>query len=277
MPNRRNFWAAVLSCAVLLLACGSLEEGGLAIEPVGVSRASTSTAGPEQAVEGEASQLPYPESIVIEEPGAGSRLVGSVRLRGLADPTHEQHLGMRLLVPQGEIVAEGSTIINAPLGERGPFAGRLSFSVDQERPALVQVFATSARDGKFTHMASNPVTLAPSGETEIERSEARSEKIVVLAPQAGERVADGTAMVRGRALGLRQNALTIEVQNSAGEVVGSETVTIETAAGSAPTEFELAVEYRVETAGAGRIVVSEPSSTFGRAVHISAVEVELQP
>lgn len=277
MVKTRNIWAALLSCAVLLLACSSLTGSELTLEPIGRGGNSAATSPAEGAAEGEAEELLYPESIVIEEPGVGSRLVDSARLRGMADPTHEQHLGVRILVPQGEILAEGSTIIDAPLGQRGPFEAELTFSVEEERPALVQVFATSARDGNLTHMTSIPVTLAPTGESTIETSQARSEAIVILAPEAGEQVAGGTVTVRGLSLRLLQNSLTIEVQNDYGGIVGLKTITINPAVTRGPASFETEVSYRVESGAVGRIVVRESSSIFGRSVHISAVDVDLQP
>lgn len=275
MANARKIWTAVLSCAVLLVACSTFGGGEFEIASIGRDGSADPSETPEQGTT--AADLQYPESIVIEEPGVGSRLVGSVRLRGMADPTHEQHLGMRLLVPQGEIVAEGNTLIDAPLGERGPFEGELTFSVEEERPALVQVFSTSARDGKLTHMTSIPVTLAPSGETEIETSQPRSETIVILEPAAGDQVAGGTVLVRGLSLRLLQNSLTIEVQNDYGGIVGLKTITLNPGVTRGPAAYETEVGYRVESGGPGRIVVREASSIFGRSVHINSVDIDLQP
>lgn len=264
MAAKRGIWGAVLSGALFLFACNTL-TGGLG-EPA-----------PSASPPPDPTPPANPESIAIQEPGLGSRLVGSVRLQGVADPTHEQQLGIRLLAPAGEILAEGSAVIDAPLGERGPFQGELAFSVDEEQPGMVQVFARSARDGKFTDMTSSPVVLAPAGDADIRTDLIRPETILIQSPEAGDEVAGGSVVVQGRSLGLLENALVIEVQNADGGIVGQKAVSLSPASLRGPGSFETTVGYAVQQAGPGRILVREPNSLFGRAIHISTVEIELQP
>src|SRR3989304_3266614 len=103
------------------------------------------------------------EAILILEPGPGSRLMGRIHIAGLADSTFEQNLGIRVLLDDGPLLAQTSTIINSELGTRGPFAADISFTIAGERNAFVQVFSASPRDGGITHLNSVGATLAEPG------------------------------------------------------------------------------------------------------------------
>lgn len=274
MKRRSGIALAIASSALFLLACSTLTSMGPQ-EPA--TPTEDRSPGPTATVSAEDDPPANPESIAIQEPGLGSRLVASVRVQGVADPAHEQQLGLRLMAARGEILAEGNAMIDAPLGERGPFQGELAFSVEEEQPALIQVFARSARDGKITDMSSTPVLLSPSGEAEVRTDLIRPETILVLAPVAGDEVVGGTVNVRGRSVGLLEGALVIEVQNADGGIVGQKPLSLNVASAVGPATFDTEVGYAVREAGPGRILIREPSTLFGRAVHITTVEIDLQP
>lgn len=277
-PGRALIGALFLS----LLACSLPFSAGptpTAPSPTETRSAPTATAPPATltptptAAEDAAPQ----EAIFLRMPGPGSEVVSPLRVEGAADPTFEQNLGLRLLDFERSVIAEGSLIIDAPLGERGPFAGELAFSVTERQPAALQVFATSARDGGVTHMTGQVLALLPSGASQITTVEPGPERIQIRAPDSGATVSGGRVTVHGFGLASFEQTLVAEVHDATGAVVGSAPITVQAPGMGRPGPFEVQVPYSVSSAGPGRIVVFDPSPAFGGIVHLSSVEVELQP
>lgn len=217
------------------------------------------------------------EAIFLRAPGPGSRVVSPLPVEGSADPTFEQNLVARLLDFDGAVLAQEPLTIEAPLGERGPFAGELGFTVAGEQPAALQVFSTSARDGGITHLDAAIVTLLPEGETEITAAEPAAERIQIRAPEAGQVVEGGRVTVRGFGWASFEQTLVAEVHDAAGSVVGRAPITVDAPDLGEPGPFEVQVAYSVSEPGPGRIVVLDPSPAFGGPVHLNSVEIELRP
>jgi len=100
------------------------------------------------------------EAIVISQPLLNSTVTSPIHIEGVSDPTFEQTIGFQVVGEDGSILGQGSTIIEADWGERGPFATDIEFTppTRMEQGRIV-VFATSARDGGITHISSVEVTL----------------------------------------------------------------------------------------------------------------------
>lgn len=232
----------------------------------------------------ETSQIPVEEpytaveeAILILEPGPGSRLLSPVRVSGFADPTFEQHLLIRLVLDDGSQLAAVPTIIQVEAGKRGPFSAEIPFEIQGERQAFVLVSSDSPRDGGITHLASVGVTLASGGAQEVKTREPHSEQIVILQPELGEVVSGGIAHVRGFGLASFEQTLVVEVIDEEGKVVGSQPLIVEAPEWGQPGLFRADVAYTAVTAGAGRIVVRDPSAVFEGDVHVASVEVKLAP
>lgn len=217
------------------------------------------------------------EAIGIQQPASGSTVVSPLRVEGVADPTFEQHLGLRLYRMTGELLAEGSAIIDAPLGERGPFTGELTFESDQQGPALLQVYNTSARDGGLIHLASVSVMLSPSGDGQIQRVEAGPEQIAIEEPTEGAVLTDGVVQVSGIGRASFEGTLVVEVLNAEGQVIGQQPLIVDQPEMGEPGPFQAEVSYQANSAGPGRVVVYDPSPAFGGLIHLNSVGVELQP
>lgn len=242
--------------------------------PTAVSQ--TPTAEAEEAIIDEPSQPE--EAILILQPGPGSRIVNSpLRVAGEADPTFEQNLVIRLLLADGTQLALEPTIIQAELGERGPFTVDLPFTVSGEQQAFIQVFTTSARDGGLTHLSSVGLTLATSGEEQIVPVEPHPERIQISQPELGQSVSGGTVMIAGTALASFEQTLVVELLDEAGEVLSSEPVTVNAPDLGQPGPFSLELPYEVTTTMPGRVVVRDISPAFGGDVHLASVEVTLAP
>lgn len=250
--------------------------------PIQPTTAVTQTPTP-QASEGQVdppdpTQEQPEEAILILEPGPGSRITASpLRVAGVADPTFEQNLVIRLLLADGTELALVPTTIQAELGERGAFEVEVPFTVSGEQQAFVQVYATSARDGGTTHLSSVGLTLADSGEAQIVPVEPHPERIQISQPALGITVSGGTVTVSGTALASFEQTLLVEVLDEAGEVLNSQPVTVEAPDLGQPGPFSLALAYEVAATMPGRIVVRDVSPAFGGDVHLASVEVTLEP
>lgn len=218
-----------------------------------------------------------PEAILILIPGPGSRLISPIRVSGMADPTFEQALAVRLVLDDGNELSVVPAQIAAELGERGPFEAEVPFTIGEERQAFIQVFATSARDGGITHLAAVGVSIAPSGPENIVAVEPHPERIVILEPAQGASISGGMVHVEGFGLASFEQHLLVEVYDEQGSLAGSQPVTVQSPEMGHPGPFSADVSYNVQTAGAGRVVVRDPSPAFNGDVHLSSVEVRLEP
>jgi hypothetical protein len=217
------------------------------------------------------------EAILILAPGPGSRVASPVHVKGFADPTFEQTLGVRIVDDAGVVLTQQPTVIEAELGTRGPFALDLGFEVAGERHALIQVFVQSGRDGGITHLASVGVILIESGPAEIAPNKPHPERIQISAPRPGDTLAGGVAHVEGFGWASFEGTLVVEVRDSRGEVVGLEPLIVKAPDLGFPGPFRAQVSYTVQAEGLGRVVVLDPLPAFDGLGHIASVEVNLSP
>lgn len=218
-----------------------------------------------------------PEAIALERPGPASSVVSPLQISGVADPTFENYLAVRLMNMDGQTIAKGSAHIEAPIGERGPFQASLDFDVESEQPALLQVYDSSARDGGIIHLSSVVVKLQPSGPADVQSAPVGPEHIQILAPAAGQVIADGQVTVRGFGIGSFESNLVIELIGAGGDPLSTKPVTVDAPAMGQPGPFEVTLSYDVPEEQPGRVVVRDPSPAFAGAVHLASVEIQLQP
>jgi hypothetical protein len=217
------------------------------------------------------------EAILILEPGNGSRLISPAHVAGVADPTFEQHLIVRVVDLEGTELALQPVIIDADLGQRGPFEVLVPFAVSGERQAFIQVYDVSARDGGVVHLSSVAVTLAASGAESILLGEPQPERITIFEPAPGEEIHGGVVHVVGFGLGGFEQTLIVDVLDIGGAVVGSIPITVQAPDLGLPGPFRADVPYVLAEAGPGRISVRDVSPAFGGDVHVSSVAVKLAP
>lgn len=217
------------------------------------------------------------EAILILEPGPGSRLVSPARVAGLADPTFEQNLVVRIVLEDGAVLAQAPTTIQAEMGLRGPFALDLPFSVQGEVGGLIQVFADSPRDGGIVHLASVGVRLAAQGAAEIKPVEAHLERIHIQQPSPGEVISGGVAHVEGIGIASFEGTLLVQIFDMAGNLVGMQPLIVDAPEMGMPGTFSVDVPYSIASEGPGRVAVVDPLPAFDGVGHISSVEVILKP
>lgn len=273
--------AKMMTCAllVLLAACNFPSPGQQSPTPTdsppppppqASATAPLATSSPTPRAEPE-------EAILILEPGPGSRLISPVHVAGIADPTFEQTLIVRIVLDDGSELTIHPLTIAADIGQRGPFEGDVHFTVSGERSALIQVYDQSARDGGIVHLASVGVLLLAEGPEEIVSFDPHPEAIVIDQPEFGATVSGGVVHVEGFGLASFEGTLIIEVHDAEGNVVGSQPIIVQAPDWGFPGPFSADVPYEVAVEGPGRIVVIDPLPVFDGLGHISSVEITLAP
>jgi hypothetical protein len=282
--KRISFPLVPLALLLLLVACALPS-----ITPETPTSAPPATAAPPTlppdtpAAPSPTSSLPAPpadrpeEAILILEPGPGSRLVSPLHVAGIADPAFEQTLVVRILLDDGTQLALTPTTIQADIGQRGPFAVDIPFSVASERAAFIQVYVTSARDGGITHLSSVGVRLLPGGTPDIVPGSVHPELIYIQVPTPGATLSGGVAHVEGFGLASFEQTLVVEVYDENGALLGQQPITVNSPDWGIPGPFSADVPYSVASSGPGRIVVRDPSVVFNWDNHLSSVEVTLAP
>jgi len=239
---------------------------------------ATDTGVPPAATVGSPLGPPRPdEAILILSPGPGSVVTSPVMVSGIADPTFEQTLVLRIFTIDGTELALVPTIIQADMGNRGHYSVEVPFSVSGETNGFIQVFVQSARDGGITHLESVGVMLSASGPVSFVPGAGHAEQIYIQVPTLGQTITGGTVNVRGVALASFEQTLVIDVYDQTGSLVGSKPIMTSAPDIGLPGPFNDTVTYVVAGSGPGRIVVRDPSVAFSGNVHISSVEVILAP
>lgn len=217
------------------------------------------------------------EPIVIEQPGPGSRVVSPVTVAGVADPAFEQTLVVRILLADGTVIAEVPVMIEAELGERGPYSVDVLFELDEDQQGFIQVFHVSARDGGVLQLNSVGVLLATDEPEEIVFADPQPAQIAIFEPSMGDTVSGGVAYVEGFALASFEQTLVVRVLDADGNMVGEEPIMVDAPDLGEPGPYSAEVSYTVTEAGPGRIVVIDPSPAHGDDVYRTSVEIELLP
>jgi hypothetical protein len=219
-----------------------------------------------------------PEAIAILEPAPGSRLVSPLQLTGIADSTFEQVLTVRLISFEGGLLEElAPVMIESEMGTRGPFSADLSFLVDHEQNALIQVLAHSPRDGGVTHMESVGVMLLPDGVAQVKTRDPYPERIIISQPEPGGTVSGGVLHVEGVGIATFEGTLVVQLYDADGALLASQALIVNAPDMGLPGDFALDVSYSVAAEGPGRVVVTDPSPAFDGINHLASVEIRLQP
>jgi Immunoglobulin-like domain of bacterial spore germination len=263
----------LVALPVTLSAC-VLASGAL---PAATSTATATEARPVP------SNMPAPEepaeAIQIAAPGPGSRLVSPMTVRAVTTlPAFENTLTLRVLLDDGtELIPPQAVIGSGPEGGPLTFEATLTFDVTEERPAFLQAYLVSPRDGGVTHLTSVAVTIMPSGTADVRPAAEEAERLQILAPASGDSILGGLVHVEGIGVASFEQALLVEVQDAYGEVIGVQPVLVQAADFGLPGSFAADVTYTLTASGPGRVVVRDISPAHGGDVHRSSVEVNLAP
>lgn len=215
------------------------------------------------------------ETIVITSPLSNQGVRSGFSVAGVADPTFEQRLAILVRDQTGKVIGSAAAQIQAPIGQRGPFSAMVLLPPYlPAQPGRVIVYAISARDGGPVQLSSVEVQLNSDAPSNVAAPEPNQrEAIVITAPQPGA-LLHGSAHVVAETM-YTEN-LVIEVRGPNNETLGRVMRTLENAEGL-PAPLIVDVPFRVLTDPPGRIVIYNLHPRDGKTIHLSSVEVNLQP
>lgn len=215
------------------------------------------------------------ETIVITAPLSNQGVRSGFVVAGVADPAFEQRLSILVRDQTGHVIGSAAAQILAPIGQRGPYSATVLLPAYlPPQPGRVIVYAVSARDGGPVQLSSVEVQLNSDAPSNVAAPDPNQrEAIVITAPQPGA-LLHGTAHVIAETM--YTDNLVIEVRGPNNETLGRVTRTLENAEGL-PAPLIVDVPFRIYTDPPGRIVVYVIHPRDGKTIHLSSVEVNLQP
>jgi hypothetical protein len=102
----------------------------------------------------------YLPPILVESPTIGERVDNPVSVSGTAN-VFEATVSLRILDAGGKEIAKTFTTATCGTGCRGDYSVSVPYEVDREQPGVIEVFESSAEDGRPIHVVRIPVTLTP--------------------------------------------------------------------------------------------------------------------
>lgn len=101
------------------------------------------------------------EAIIISSPTLNEEVTSPVTVTGWGSG-FENNLAVDVLDATGSVIGQGYVIVDAELGQIGPFTGSIAFTPPASAQlGRVSVYSISPRDGAIEHLASVTVNLNP--------------------------------------------------------------------------------------------------------------------
>jgi hypothetical protein len=102
----------------------------------------------------------YLPPILVDSPAIGERVDNPVSVSGTAN-VFEATVSLRILDASGKEIARTFTTATCGTGCRGDYSVSVPYEADREQPGVIEVFESSAEDGRPIHVVRIPVTLTP--------------------------------------------------------------------------------------------------------------------
>jgi hypothetical protein len=99
-------------------------------------------------------------AILVESPSIGERVDNPVTVSGTAN-VFEATVSLRILNARGKEIARTFTTATCGTGCRGDYSVSVPYGVDREQPGIIEVFESSAENGRPINVVRVPVTLTP--------------------------------------------------------------------------------------------------------------------
>jgi hypothetical protein len=97
-------------------------------------------------------------AITVSSPVIGQRVSSPVTIAGTAN-VFEATVSIWILDEDGDRIVETFVTATCGTGCRGDYSARVEYDVDHDQPGTIQVFESSAQDGRPTKVVKIPVTL----------------------------------------------------------------------------------------------------------------------
>ncbi len=244
---------------------------------------------PSAAPTSEIISIELPEVIDIQYPfSTGKVPVDGFSVQGMADPTFEQNLIIRVVDMDGTELLLIPTIIQSEMGVRGVFTEDLEIKARLNSSAMMQVFSRSAKDGSLEHLNSrilnfvsdfdNPENLFPS-----------TEKILITGLRVGQYNTRLELQAEGKAEGIFENTLEYKLCGDGGvgttdficggadNVITSGTIQVAAPDMGQPGSFTLRAEIPHGKWKTGRLVIYTTSPVNGEIEHASSAIIKNGP
>ncbi len=291
ITHTRWLFVASLIWSMSTLACGFVGGAfsptpiapGATLPPVAPQALATPITAPAISTPTPAPALPSQpvigpiESIVLIAPLPNQGVRHSIHVEGYGDPTFEQQLGILVRDAGGQVIASAATKIQASTGQRGQFAADVLLPMElSTQPGRVVVYSTSGRGGGLTHLSSVDVQLNSDAAPSVASIDPNRVEAIVIDSPASNATLQGSAHVSGVSDPTFEQTLIVEVRGQNSASLGRVTAHINADVGQRGS-FAVDVPFQVFGDPPGRIVVYSISPRDGKTVHLSSVEVSLQP
>ena len=229
------------------------------------------------------------EEIIIEEPGDLSEVTSPIFVSGLAGPSFEQNIVIRLTDVNGVMLAEQATNIMADIGTAGAFFVELEFDIPEEGYGRITTFYTSPMNGSMLHAASVPLTLLPSGTSIMSQNLDSAEVIEITSPVQDSQFSSGQIVVNGTSEYFFESTLVLALCGSGGNgtthpICGTEdnTLALGYAMIDSPDvgiggDFSGTLEFLVTEEMPATLLVYAVSPMDGGLEHLNSVFINLVP
>jgi len=230
-----------------------------------------------------------PEIIDIQSPLPGQWVSSSsMEIRGMADPTFEQNLVIRLVALDGTELLLTSTTIQADAGLRGSFISAIEYDASGYSDGMVQVFSRSAKDGSLEHLSSRMVKFG-SGTPNPAAGQQPKEKINLTGVRIGQANTRLQLQAEGSATGVFENTLEFKLCGDGGVgtsdficggadnvIIASHTTTDAPEMGE-PGVFQILAELPNGKWRDGRLVIYTVSPANGEIEHAASMIIRNGP
>jgi hypothetical protein len=98
-------------------------------------------------------------AILVESPLVGETVASPVTISGTAN-VFEATVSIRILDEEGNVIANTFTTATCGTGCRGDYAASVEFAVDHDQTGSIEVFESSAEDGRPINVIAMPVLLS---------------------------------------------------------------------------------------------------------------------
>ena len=250
---------------------------------------------PEEGTESRAQEI-----ILLAAPGPNSRVVSPLVVEGIADSSFGGTLTIQLFefdesgTPDSEkLLSETAIQVQPQMGGTGPFQAVLAFT-PSEPGAIGWLLVTfvDPEDGGLVHAANVQLTLLVEGPPEINPPSTNEETIEIQMPEAGMEVSGGELTVSGYSEYFFESNLGVALCwtgpggadaddhlfcGSPEHLIAQGHAMIAAPDMGFPGPFEGSITYAVAEETPARLVVYATSPRDGSLLHLSSVEVVLQP